>query len=339
MIRNLLRRYGGPVLLVGLVAAGVVLVGLTLHDNKPGPANLYTVRRGTISSLVRTTGKLEAARQVRLAFRSGDLVKRILVKPGDLVPAGTLLMELDTTQLQKQLDQAQAQYEISRFNQSAQAEKAQANPGNTPASPSELYALARQSQLADSQLENARSALENARIYAPFDGTVLSVEASEGDPVNPFQPVATFGDLNRLQVRADIDEIDVASVALGQAVQFSLDAFPGKSFQGQVTQLSPSPTQRQGSTVYPAIVTFQRPADLFLRPGMAANLSITSLSRTNVLLVPNRTLETIGLRKYVTRPRSDGTLDKIPVEVGLSNPDQSEIISGLNEGDQVVIPQ
>ena len=329
----------GPVLVVIIVAGLVWLVGSLLKETKPTQGTLYTVQRGTISAVVRTTGKLEAVRQIRLAFRAGDVVKRTLVKPGDFVPVGTLLMELDTGQLERQLAQAQAQYDISRFNASAQAEKAATSSGNTSTpSPSELYSLARQAQAADDGLANAKNALDNARLYAPFDGTVVSVDINEGDPVNPGQGVITFADLTRLQVRADIDEIDVANVAVGQSVQFSLDAFPGRPLPGQVTLISPAPTQRQGSTIYPAIVTFQRPADLYLRPGMAANLTITSLSRAGVLVVPNRALETIGLRKYVTRLRSDGSLEKIPVETGLTNPDQSEIVTGLNPGDRLSIP-
>ncbi len=333
-IGKLGRRLIGPVIII-LVVAGVVLgSSALLSDNKPGEGATFTLRRGNISAVVRTTGKLEPVRQTRLTFRASDSLRRVYVKPGDFVPAGTLLMELDTTQLEKQLAQAQAQRDVARFNLSAQAEKAQ----NTP-SVSELYAAARQSELADAPLANARANLEAARLYAPFEGTILTVDVSEGDNINFGQPVATIADLNRFQVRAEVDEIDVANVAVGQSVQFSLDAFPGKSFEGRVALVSPSPGQRQGSTIYPTTISFNKPTEVYLRPGMAANLTITSLSHTNVLLVPNRALETIGLRKYATRLRSDGALEKTPVETGLTNPDQSEIISGLNEGDKISVPR
>lgn len=334
-----LRRIGIPLLIVIVVAGLVFLATFLLAGSQPATATVYQVRRGNISAVVRTTGKVEAVRQVKLSFRAGDMLRRTLVKPGDFVPSGTLLMELDTTALERQLSLAQSQREIARFNLSAQVEKSQANPNAVPASPSELYSLARQSELADAQLAQARAALENARVYAPFDGTILSIDANEGDFVNPGQAVITFGDLTRLQVRASIDELDVANVAVGQAVSFNLDAFPGKSFDGQISLVSPNPTQQSGSTVYPAIVSFTRPTDLYLRPGMAANLIITSLSRNNVLLVPNRALETIGLHKYVTLLQPDGSSEKVQVETGLTNPDQTEIISGLNEGDKISLPR
>jgi RND family efflux transporter MFP subunit len=334
-----LRRWGIPLIITGLVAGLVLLISFLLGGNQSATGFIYQVRRGNISAVVRTTGKVEAVRQVKLSFRAGDALRRTLVKPGDFVPTGTLLMELDTTQLEKQLAQAQLQREIARFNLSAQLEQAQSNPNAAPASPSALYSLARQSELADNQLNQARTALEAARLYAPFDGTILSVDTNEGDFVNPGQPVITFGDLSRLQVRADIDELDVANVAVGQAVSFNLDAFPGQDFEGQITLVSPNPSQRTGSTVYPAIVSFTRPTDLYLRPGMAANLIITSLSRNNVLLVPNRALETIGLGRYVTLIHADGSTEKVPVETGLANADQTEIISGLNDGDKISLPR
>lgn len=334
-----LRRFGIPLIIIGVVAGLVFLASYLLGGTQTVTGTVYQARRGNISAVVRTTGKVEAVRQLKLSFRAADMLRRTLVKPGDFVPSGTLLMELDTTSLERQLSQAQAQREIARFNLSAQVEKSQTNPNAVPASPSELYSLARQSELADTQLSQARTALESARVYAPFDGTILSVDVNEGDYVNPGQGVVTFGDLNRLQVRANIDELDVANVASGQAVSFNLDAFPGKSFDGKISLVSPNPSQQSGSTVYPAIVSFTRPSDLYLRPGMAANLVITSLSRNNVLLVPNRALETIGLRKYVTLLQPDGSSEKVPVETGLANPDQTEIISGLNEGDKIRLPR
>ena len=315
-----------------VIGVGSFFLGSTKTSES---STLYRVQKGNISAVVRTTGRLEPLRQAKLAFRANDVVKRIAVKPGDFVPVGTLLMELDTAQLEKQLTQAQAQRDISLFNLAAQAQK------STTITPTiaELYASARQSELAEAQLTTAKAALENASIYAPFDGTLLSVEVAEGDSVGYGQAIATFADLRQLQVRAEIDEIDVANVAAGQSVQFTLDAFPGKNFEGQVALLSPAPAQRQGSTTYPALINFKRTEDLFLRPGMAANVTITSFSRLGVLLIPNRTLETIGARKYVTKLRSDGNFEKIPVEIGLTNPDQSEIISGLVDGDQISLPR
>ncbi len=148
-----------------------------------------------------------------------------------------------------------------------------------------------------------------------------------------------FADLSNLQVRADVDEIEVANVAAGQGVQFTLDAFPGKTFEGRVVSVAPSPTQRQGSTVYAALVSFTRPPGIPVRTGMAASLNITSFTKDNILLAPNRAIKTIGVRKYLTRLGPDNRAEDIPVEIGLTNGDLTEIASGIKEGDRISLPR
>lgn len=359
-----MRRYLIPGLVL-LVIAGVILgVVLLLNGSQPASTTLFTVRKGSISAVVRGTGKVEPARSARLSFRTGDLVKKIYVKPGDRVPAGLLLMELDDSRLQRELAGAEAQRDIARFNQSAAQERGRfqaataptptASPSPTPTLPanftpsaspppippfSDQYALAKQAEQGEQNVAQARANLESAKIYAPFDGTVLTVEVNEGETVGFGTPVITYADLSNLQVRGDVDEIDVANVAPAQLVQISLDAFPGKNIEGRVASLAPSPTQRQGTTVYSAVITFTTSPTLPLRSGMAASLVITSTTKNDILLVPNRAVKTVGFRKYLSRPGQNSRSEDIPVETGLTNGEFTEIVKGINEGDQILIPK
>jgi multidrug efflux pump subunit AcrA (membrane-fusion protein) len=356
------RKYLVPVVILLVLLGGAALIFFLLNNSSPATTTTYTVRRGTLSAVVRSTGKLEASRNTKLSFRNSDPIKKIYVKPGDRVLAGTLLMEQDDSRLQRELAQAEAQREIARLNLSAAQERGRyqaataptptASPPPTPTlspnftpSPvaippiSDQYVAVRQADQAEQGVVQARANLENAKIYAPYDGTVLTVDANEGDVVGYGAPVMTFADLSGMQVRADVDEIDVANVAVGQSVQLTLDAFPGKSFEGRVSSIAPSASQRSGSTVYSAIVNFTKTPDVFLRPGMAASLSIVNLTKNNILLVPNRALETIGSRRYVTRITGDNQSAKVAVETGLTNGDQTEIASGLNEGDKISVPR
>ena len=91
-----LRRVGIPLIIVIVVAGLVFLATFLLAGSQPATATVFQVRRGNISAVVRTTGKVEAVRQLKLSFRAGDMLRRTLVKPGDFVPSGTLLMELDS---------------------------------------------------------------------------------------------------------------------------------------------------------------------------------------------------------------------------------------------------
>lgn len=359
-----MRKYLAPVFILIALVGIAALVFFLLNGSAPATTVTYTVRRGSLSAVVRTTGKLEPSRSSKLSFRNADMIKKVYVKPGDRVPAGTLLMEEDDSRLQRDLVQAEAQRDIARFSLSAGQERGRfqaataptptASPPPTPTLPpdftpsaspipippfSDQYVAVKQAEQAEQAALQARANLENARIYAPFDGTVLTVDANEGDSVGFGSPVMTFADLTGMQVRADVDEIDVANVAVGQTVQFTLDAFPGKSFEGRVSSVAPSATQRQGSTVYSAIVNFSKAPVVNLRPGMAASLSIISLTKNNILLVPNRAIETIGSRKYLNRVTGENRTEKVVVETGLTNGDQTEIASGINEGDQIVAPR
>ena len=359
-----MRKYLVPGLIL-LIIAGLVGLGLFLLNNSQPPTSLpYNVRRGALNAVVRTTGKVEPGRSTRLAFRSSDTVKKIYVKPGDKVAAGILLAELDDSRLQRELVQAEAQRDITRLGlsggqernryQAATAPTPSASPAATPTLPpdftpsaspipippvSDQYVPVKQAEQAEQAALQARANLENARLYAPYDGTVLTVEASEGDTVGQGTTFITFADLSGLQVRADIDEIDVANVASGQNVQFSLDAFPGRSFEGRINSLAPAATQRQGSTVYAAIVGFGKAPGVAVRPGMAASLTIISLTKNNILIVPNRAIKTIGSRKYVAHYTDESHTEDVAVETGLTSGDQTEIVTGLNEGEKIALPR
>ena len=345
-----MRRFLIPILVVIFIIAAIVITLLLVTGGpKQAATTTYTVRTGTISATIRATGRVEPVRSLQLAFRSGgEVLRKIYVKTGDTVPAGTLLAELDSTSLERNLAQVEGQRDITRYNLSAAQERAASAPTSTPAanptptsqvpaSFSDLYAAARQSELADLQLTAARLALEGSKLYAPFDGTVLAINNQEGEFVNGA--FLTFADLRTLQVRADVDELDVPNAEVGQAVTVSLDAFPGRTFPGRITVVSPSATQRQGSSVYPAVVAFTQPPTVKLRPGMAANLNINSISKQAVVLVPTRAIETIGLRKFVTLLKTDNSSEKVPVEVGLTNGANTEIVSGLNSGDKISLPR
>lgn len=351
-----MRKYLGPLLVVVVVVAILVGVLFWLLSGQTGSGNgtTYTVKMGSISSVVRTTGKVEPERAVELSFKVSDTVKKIYVQPGDFVPAGTLLMELDPTNYQHELDIATAQRDIARFQLSAAGEKAQATatsaisstqlpvPTVTPAipvAPSELYAAAKQADIAEEGVKDAQAKLDSTKLYATFDGTVLSINASEGESAGAGQSMIMLADLSKLRVRADVDEIDIANVTSGQKVSFTLDAFPAQSFEGRVGEITPSGIEKQGSTVYQVLVTLNSKPGILVRPGMAANLSITSLAKAGVLTVPSRAIETIGPRKYLTLVNSDNTTTKIEIQTGISNGSDTEILSGIKAGQQIQLPK
>lgn len=200
----------------------------------------------------------------------------------------------------------------------------------------ELTALQNAIAYAQLDLENARNALAQTRITAPFTGTVTEINIREGELTGGYNPLAAIADLTQLEIAADIDEIDVANVAVGQTVEVRLDAFPGELFKGTLTRLFPAAATQRGTTVYTAIIDFD-PKNSQVRLGMGTNLKILTLEKKNVLIVPNRALKNVGTRKAVTMV-APGEPRDVFVEVGVTNGIETEIISGVNEGDRINLP-
>lgn len=226
-----------------------------------------------------------------------------------------------------QLEVAKQDYQIAKAN----FEKVVQGP-----SAAQRDALNKEVELAQLALERARSALVEAELRAPFAGTVLSIGIRPGEMVYGFNPVIRLADLSELQIVAYVDELDVALVAPGQKVSVRFDAFPEEELSGEVVSLAPAATTQRGSTVYEALVRLEE-ASLPLRVGMNADLTITTLAKENVLLLPSRAIQSVGRRKVVTVLRGDRR-EEVEVITGLSNQMSVEILSGLSEGDIVLLP-
>jgi multidrug efflux pump subunit AcrA (membrane-fusion protein) len=118
-------------------------------------------------------------------------------------------------------------------------------------------------------------------------------------------------------------------------VEVRLDAFPGELLQGKLLRLFPAASTQRGTTVYPAIIEFDA-KNLKVRVGMGANLKILTVEKKNVLIVPNRALKNVGTRKAV-RVVAPGEPRDVIVEIGVTSGSETEIVSGLNEGDQILV--
>jgi HlyD family secretion protein len=199
----------------------------------------------------------------------------------------------------------------------------------------ELSALEKQLESAQLALERAQAQLEEMQLITPLAGTVVRVEAGEGEIVSAYRPVVVIADLTSLQIIAEVDEIDVAEVAPDQEVTIRLDAYPGQTLPGTIVSLAPAASPQQGSTVYEAVVKFDA-GGLTLRLGMGANLKIITLGKKGVLLVPNRAIQPIGRRKVV-KVLEGRSIREVEVVTGLSNESETEIVEGLAEDQKILI--
>ncbi len=229
--------------------------------------------------------------------------------------------------------------EAERAEAKARVARAQATLARLQAEPDsvEVQILERELFLARLALEEARSELDKASLRAPFAGTVVEVAAKEGEMVGAYASLVRLADLRQLQVRARIDEIDVGWVSPGQPVTVTLDAFPGRPLRGTVQEIAPAVTIERGSAFYMATVALQTPVTVTLRLGMAANLTIVTVEKSDALLVPRQAVERVGEGYYVTVVR-EGKSERVRITLGVADPQHYEVLSGLAEGDRVVLP-
>ncbi|HSB66984.1 MAG TPA: efflux RND transporter periplasmic adaptor subunit [Anaerolineales bacterium] len=199
-------------------------------------------------------------------------------------------------------------------------------------------------QIAQAKLENAQAELElveqesvSTTITAPFDGTILSINAAVGDTVGTNKFV-TMADLSQPYLEVLLDETDLNNVGIGYQVSVTFDALPNQTFTGKVVTINPSLTNAFNVTAIQTAVqldtsSFSKPQNLPI--GLSATVEIISAQAQNVLLVPVEALHELSAGNYAVFVMKNGTPTLTTVEVGLMDYTYAEIKSGLNEGDLV----
>jgi HlyD family secretion protein len=413
------------------------------------PAPSEEVRRGPIEETVSATGNVAADRTAALTLRTSGQVQRVLVREGQTVEAGDVLVELDDTDLRGQVERAEASLATARarlgqaklpategqiaaaqasvasataslnkllagptemelqsarlsidsaknqlWGAQAQRDATKGNPvssgGNkdsaeaqvlvaevavqqaelslaklqAPPQAEDVAAARAQVQQAQAQLAQlderpsveeiavtqasvneaelalklARQSLSNARLEAPFAGTVLSVNVNEGEWAAPGSPAVRIADTGTLVLDVLLDEVDVAQVHEDQAVRLTFDALPSQMAEGMVDRMAPGATQTSAGQAYGVTVHFVR-GELPVRVGMSAKVDIVTQHVNDALLVSNRAIEAdrAAGRYYVNRKTALGS-ERVEVKIGLRDDNATQIVEGLEVGDTILQP-
>ena len=276
-------------------------------------------RDSTAGNRMSTTGAVDAAEAQVLSAEVS--VQQALLAQAKLLDPPT---EKDIAAAQSQVAQAEAQ--LAQLEERPRAEDvalAEAQYDET--------ALA---------LAQARDSLDDALMRAPFDGTILQVSVNVGDWASPGAPAIVIADTGELIVDVNVDELDVAQIAVGQTERLSFEALRKEEALGTVTHIAPASTNVGGAVAYQVEISFE-PGDLPVRLGMTTNVDIVTAKVEDVLLVPNQTVtsDRQAGRYYVTQQISPTGTEVVEVEVGLMGEFFTQILSGVNEGDVLVLPQ
>lgn len=317
----------------------------------------------TLQNSVTATGTIEAVTSVTVGTQVSGIVNKLYVDYNSQVKKGQVIAELDKTNLLSELNTAKANMASaqSQLNyQSANMKRYQTlyQKGLVSADDYEnallTYRQAKeQVTTAKEQVQRAQTNLGYATITSPIDGTVISKSVEEGQTVaasfNTPELFTIAKDLTNMQVVADVDEADIGAVKEGDRVTFTVDAYPDDTFEGTVKQVRLQATTTNNVVTYEVVISAQN-ADLKLKPGLTANVTIYTQERTGVLAVANKALrftptkETVGKDMKIVDCKGknkvwtlDGkTLTAHPVSIGQTDGMHTEITKGLKAGQQIV---
>jgi len=197
-------------------------------------------------------------------------------------------------------------------------------------------------QLAEDDLKNAKEALMKTEILAPFDGTVVDIGVKENDQLSSFdyssKTAVHLVDTHTVKMDGVVDEIDIYKVKVGQEVIIIVDALPDVELKGKVTFISPFGTQTTGVVEFAVTISLD-PTETELKGGLTATADIIVEKHENVLLIPNRSIKGSPGDYWVevVIDEKKVTTEKRPVVLGAQNDQLSEVISGLSEGEKVIV--
>ena len=321
------------------------------------------VEMGNIQTSITATGTIEPVTSVTVGTQVSGIVSKLYVDYNSVVRKGQVIAELDRTNLISELNAqkaslASAQSSLNYQQSNFERYKTLYEKGLVSADEFESarlqYEQSKQ-QVAQSResVQRAQTNLGYATITSPIDGVVLSKAVEEGQTVaasfNTPELFTIAQDLTNMRVIADIDEADIGGVKEGQRVSFTVDAFPDDKFEGAVTQVRQQATTESNVVTYEVVISAPN-NDLKLKPGLTANVTIFTLEKNNVLVVPSKALRFIpneallqkdekvedceGMFKLWTK---EGNVFKAhKVETGTTNGVLTEITGGIAEGTEVL---
>jgi len=317
----------------------------------------------TLQNSVTATGTIEAVTSVTVGTQVSGIVNKLYVDYNSQVKKGQVIAELDKTNLMSELNTAKANLASAQSSlnyQSANLSRYQTlyKKGLVSADDYEnallTYRQAKE-QVASSKenVQKAQTNLGYATITSPIDGTVISKSVEEGQTVaasfNTPELFTIAKDLTNMQVVADVDEADIGGVKEGNRVTFTVDAYPDDTFEGVVKQVRLEATTTNNVVTYQVVISAPN-ADLKLKPGLTANVTIMTQERAGVLAVANKALrftptkETVGKDMKIVDCKgknkvwtlNGNTLTAHPVTIGQTDGIHTEITKGLKQGQKIV---
>ena len=361
-----------------LVVAGLIVAFAMRQCRNAGAENyqIAVVTRGPITQAVTATGTLNPVVNVQVGSQVSGNIAKLFADFNSQVKAGQVVAQIDpalfqatVTQAEGDLASMQAALELAKVNAKRTQElfaRKTSSQADLDQAMANLHQAEANVKIKQGALDKAKADLEHCTITSPIDGVVISRNVDVGQTVAAsLQAPIIFqiaNDLTKMQIDTNVAEADVGVLEVGQDVDFTVDAFPMRTFHGKVVQVRNAPITVQNVVTYDTVIGVSNP-DLKLKPGMTANVSIVVAHKDDVLQLKNATLRYRpaeatpgeirsrspapgGTRGSAGRERrtsertvyvlSSGEPKPVQIKTGISDGVVTEVIEGLNEGDRVV---
>lgn len=323
-----------PLALLLLVLTG--LAGCSRSDAEPpraaAPAGasveVTQVRTGAVERRWSAVGSLKANESVVVRPEIAGRISRMGFQEGQRVQRGAVLFELDDSVFLAEVARAQANLVLSSSN--AKRSRELFDRGLISAADRDSVRAAQ--ELNEASLRLARAQAAKTVLTAPFAGRAGLRSAAVGDYVNPGQDLVVLEDLDRVKLEFRLPELALPDIAVGQAVEVDLDAFPGQTFQAQLYALDSRVADDTRSIGARALL--ENP-DGRLRPGMFARVNLVVDRKDDALLIPEQALLARGGKSFVFAV-IEGKAVETEVQIGQRQPGEVEVLEGLSAGQVVV---
>lgn len=350
---------------VALVVVISIVVLASSRENS-GKSNGYQemfkdfpVHKGTFKILVTANGSIIPIDRVEIKSKASGLVEELPIEQGDHIKKGDLIARLDQKDERAAVSQAQADYDIAVAElKKSQREHQRKDKLYTQQLISEEerdqielnLAIARGKLVqATTAFERARERLSESIVRAPIDGVILQKYVEKGQiiasgisNVSGGTPIVDIANMSSVYIQAGVDEIDIGKIQIGQMATIIADAYPQMRFNGKIVRIAPEAKIQDNVTLFDVIILVEN-QNRKLKSGMNTSIEITIVKKDDVLLVSNISLlpaESGQKNKKIQSVmlKNGNIFEPREVTIGLSNFKETEVLSGLEEGDVLGVP-
>ncbi len=292
--------------------------------------NTTTVENHTFHETVSSSGMLTSKSEIKLAFKTGGMIRKSYVNEGQYVKAGQLLAELDLSEIEAQVNQARIGFEKAKRDY----ERAESLHREEAVTRTTLNDAKSGLDIATQTLNAAEFNQKLSRIYAPVSGRILMKMAEQGELIGPFSPMFILGTGEQAYVvNVGLTDRDIVKISLGDKAEVTLDAYPGETFEGKVTQIAQMITPSTGTYGIEVEISARGKK---LIAGFVARVTLHTGKATSTLAVPVEALVNAHGKQADVYLYSEGKALKRGIIIGHIYENYVAVTEGLQAGDPVI---